>query len=596
MKRIISIALCLILCLCVVFAFAGCNGDKSSEGSLAVEVKKTLDEAKKEVTDAGCTPVVVTVYEKDFKDGAVLSVGKFMDGAKKGDYVTICVNDLSIKDTVEALPVAPRILPKDSFESKILANAGDNERMLTANYTLDVAGEKYILDPSVSDKNIESLASIVSETGYTAADMLNDYIAVGVVPTATEAMKVEVLTADNCTLTETNGTYAVTGYTGTSRNIVVPAEIDSKPVSVIGGSAFVNPINALTVAEGIAAIDSGAVAKAFGLIDISLSDTVIDIAKNAFISPIFTETDGNYTMYAGNIALAYNGDKTVITIPETVKYLAPEIFKDSKALTSVTFSEGLIAIGDGAFSGCDKLANVTFPESLKFIGDNAFYQARAFTEVTLSTNVEFVGDSAFHDCNNVSVLNLNEGLKKIGNSAFKYCLYSEQKTLNATLTIPNSVEYLGNNAFMNGNIVDVKGGEGLTFVGYRPFEETDWFINFAKDTEFGIFNGFLLKYTAPDGFDGTVVLPSDVKGTCGAFQDMTSVKNVKLNDGCVSISDGEFLTNSNLTEVSIPASVTYIGESALDIAKASSITIHCEAGSVAETYAKDKLFKNDNNI
>ncbi|MBE6687035.1 MAG: hypothetical protein E7591_07360 [Ruminococcaceae bacterium] len=595
MKRFISLALCLILCLSLVCVFTGCGGKKKSgEGSMAVEVKKTLDEAKKAVEDKGCTPVVVTVYEKDFKDGSVLSIGKFLDGAKKGDYVTICVNDLSIKDTVEAMPVAPRILPKKSFEDKILANAGSNEAKLKVNYTL--AGEFYVLDPGASDKDIEGIAEAITGTGYKASDMLSDYIAAGVVPTATEAMKADVITADNATLTEVDGAYVVSNYTGTARNIVVPAEIDSKPVKTVGAGLTLNPITALTVEDGITEIESGAVAKAYGLMDVDIPDSVIEIGKNAFINLLFTEADGDYTMFADKIALAYNGSDTDITIPENVKYLAPEIFKDKKALTSVKFSEGLISIGASAFSGCEALANVTFPESLKYIGDSAFYQARAFTEIKLSKNVVEIGADAFHDCSNVSNLVLNDGLKKIGNKAFVYCLYSEQKELNATLTIPASVEYLGNEAFMNANIVDVKGGEGLTFVGYRPFEETDWFINFASDEEFGIFNGFLLKYNVPDEFEGTVVLPDGVKGISGAFKDLAKVKAVKINNGCVSISDNEFLTNSALTEITIPASVTFIGESALDIAKASSITVHCEAGSVAETYAKEKLFKTDNNI
>ncbi|MBR5515976.1 MAG: leucine-rich repeat protein [Clostridia bacterium] len=594
MKRFISIALCVILCLSAVCAFAGCNKDKKGGESLAVEIKKTVDEAKKEVTDAGCIPVIVTVCEEGFDNGAVLSIGKFMDGAKEGDYVTICVNDTSIKETVEALPVAPRMLTKDSFETKILANAGDNETKLKVNYT--AVGDNYVLDPGASGKDITDLAEAITATGYTAADMYNDYVAVGIVPTATEAMKADVLSADNATLTEVNGSYTVSNYTGTSRNVVVPSEIDSKPITSVGASTFLSPVNALTVEEGVEILESGVIAKAYGLIDVNLADSVINIGKNAFINPLFTTVEGDYTMFAGNIALSYNGSETDITIPEDIKYLAPEIFKDKKALTSVTFNEGLVSIGTAAFSGCEALANVTFPESLLYIGDNAFTRARAFTEIKLPANVKVVGNEAFLDCSSVSSLELNDGLKKIGNFAFKYCLFSEQKTLNATLEIPNSVEYLGNYAFMNANIVDVKGGEGLTYVGRRPFEETDWFINFAAGEEFGIFNGFLIKYALPDDFDGNVVVPDGVKGLSGAFEGITKIETVKINDGCISIADSEFLSNSNLTDVTIPASVTVIGESILDIAKVSAITVHCEAGSAAEAYASKNLFKTDNNM
>ena len=73
------------------------------------------------------------------------------------------------------------------------------------------------------------------------------------------------------------------------------------------------------------------------------------------------------------------------------------------------------------------------------------------------------------------------------------------------------------------------------------------------------------------------------------------MQKVVINDGCTTITKNSFTDCAKLTDVTIPASVTYIDDAAFD-KNNSNLTFHVEAGSAAEQFAKDNHLKYDNNI
>ena len=64
-------------------------------------------------------------------------------------------------------------------------------------------------------------------------------------------------------------------------------------------------------------------------------------------------------------------------------------------LTSVTISEGITTIGQGAFEGCSNLASVSLPNSLVSIGLSAFCYCSSLTSITIPGSVTSIGDVAF---------------------------------------------------------------------------------------------------------------------------------------------------------------------------------------------------------
>lgn len=597
-----------ILCVMAVFALASCGGNGSNYNMTKVDM--SLEDACAKVTEAGCTPVVVTVYDEKNEDGAVLSVGEFTGKADNG-FVTVAVNDLSIKETVEAQPLAPRMLTKESYEKKIYAKISSDEsiqKTFDSFYTLkdaDEASERelevmqrsypitktqdiYVLDTGVSSKEIATIEGYIKEmTGYTAEDMFNDYVAVGIVPTPNAALAAEVLSADNCDLEEVDGGVKVVLYKGEGHNIVVPAEIDGKAVvSVADGAIPQSCLHAFTTVSGLKYIEPEACSNAYGLINVTLSDTIMELGKDAFENVLFTETKDDFVTFANEILLSYNGSAAEVTVPDGIRFVGAESFLENSNLTKITLPEGVQSIGASAFKLCENVTEYNIPSTTLKVCDYAFQGIRHITVLHIPDSVIEIGNYAFHECNDVVEFSLGQNVKKIGDNAFEYL------HLITTLDIPASVEYLGNGAFLKcKEIATVTGGAGLTFVGTDAFGEVKWFVELTEDYNY-LADGILVKCNLNEP---EINVPAEVKCISGAFNAKKKMQKVVINDGCTAITLNSFTDCAKLTDVTIPASVTYIDAGAFDKDNPL-LTFHVEAGSAAEQFVKDNHLKYDNNI
>lgn len=607
------ILIALMLCVVAVFALAACGGDdESSTGSITLAVvDKSLDDAKAAVTDAGCVPVVVSVYDDENEDGAVLAIDEFKAESESG-FTTIIVNDLSIKEKVEAQPLVPRIITKDSYESKIYEKISSDEALkktFDSFYTLkdaDEASEReiatmnraypatkdmdiYVLDTGISAKEIANIESAIKDnTDYTAEDMFNDYVKVGIVPTPNANLAADVLSADNCEFTETDEGLTIDLYTGEGQNIVVPAEIGGKKVVKLAKGALPqSTLHALTTVDGLLTIDSESCSNAYGLLNVDLSATIMELGLDAFENALFTETDGGFTTFAGEVLISYSGSDAEVTVPDGIRFVGAHSFLENASLTKVTLPEGVQSIGAGAFKLCENVTEFNIPSTTLKICDEAFYRIRHITTLQIPDSVIEIGNFAFYECNDVVDFKLGEGVKKIGDNAFEYL------HLITTLDIPESVEYLGNNAFLKcKEIATVTGGEGLKFAGAGVFDEVKWYLE-LKDSFCYLTNGILIKHMDKDTVD--IVLPDDVTCISGTFNGGKKPKTVVINDGCVYISKNAFTDMNRLTDVTIPESVTFIDPGAFDKGN-QGLTLHCPAGSAAETFAKENHLRYDNNI
>ena len=599
----------IVLCVVAVFALASCSGGKKNSISMTV-VDMSLEDAKAKIVEAGCTPVVISVYDEKNEDGAVLSIGEFT-GKDDSGFVTVAVNDLSIKSTVEAQSLAPRIIPRDVYEKDIYekissdeslkktfdslytlkscADASEKEReTMQRTYPITKTTDVYVLDTGVSAKELSNIEEYLKEkTEYTAEDMFRDYIEVGIVPTPNNLLKAEVLSADNCDLEETDEGVTVTLYKGEGQNIVVPTEINGKPVVALAeGSLPHSTLHSLTTVDGLKSISAEACSNAYGLMNVTLSNTITDLGLDAFENALFTKTDGAFTTFADCVLLSYKGSDAEVTIPEGIRFIGAEAFIENKSITKVTLPEGVQAIGNAAFKLCENITEFNIPSTTLKVGDEAFLRIRHITKLIIPDSVIEIGNSAFLDCNDVTEFSLGEGIKKIGDNAFEYVM------LITTLDIPESVEYLGNYAFYHCQAVEtVTGGEGLKFVGTGAFEDVAWYN--ALNEENNYINDTILIKTMVNESD--INVPENVTCISGVYQGKKKIKTVVINDGCTAIAKDTFTECVNLLEVTIPASVTYIDAEAFDKSNIN-ITFHVEAGSAAEQFAKDNHYKYDNNI
>ncbi len=167
------------------------------------------------------------------------------------------------------------------------------------------------------------------------------------------------------------------------------------------------------------------------------------------------------------------------------------------------------------------------------------------TDVVIPDGVREIGSSAFVDLNGVErmlmecedydapemeTLTIPDSVEKIGNYAFAYCTNLE------SVTIPDSVREIGDRAFEGCELLrKVRLPEGL-----EEIEEYTFFLCFE------------LK---------TISIPDSVRRIGKGAFDGCSLSRISLPEGLVSIGDEAF-NGCELKKVRIPASVTEIGKNA----------------------------------
>ena len=165
------------------------------------------------------------------------------------------------------------------------------------------------------------------------------------------------------------GNYAFCDCTGLT-NITI-----GNGVTSIGNYAFYgcNRLTSVTIPDSVTSIGSSAFYGCSGLTSITIGSGVTSIGDYAF-SYCTGLTEINYNAVEVNDLTSSNevffnagtlGDGITVTFGDTVKHIPAYLFYISSSsyrpnITSVTIGNGVMSIGNSAFSGCTGLTNVTF--------------------------------------------------------------------------------------------------------------------------------------------------------------------------------------------------------------------------------------------
>ena len=257
-------------------------------------------------------------------------------------------------------------------------------------------------------------------------------------------------------------------------------------------------------------------------------------------------------------------------------YNSPSPFCQSDIKT-VIIEDGVTTIGQYMFYDCDSLVSISIPNSVISIESYALYDCDALTSLVIPDSVETIGRTAIYSCDNLFELSVGKNLKSIDMEVFSYCL-----NLKTVTWYPESISYDSYCFSYNNNIETLNIGSANAFVPSGFKLRTVKTINFINGTESipdSSFSGMtgLQTVTIPDSvtyigskaFYGctsltTVTIPSSVKTIeTSAFENCTELEFVYLNEGLERIEDKAFYNCSYLTDINIPKSVTYIGETIL---------------------------------
>lgn len=244
--------------------------------------------------------------------------------------------------------------------------------------------------------------------------------------------------------------YAVTGYTGGEKTIVVPAQYLGEPVVAIIGAFQGNAdVVSVSIPDSVLLIES-AFHSCTGLTDAAIPHSVVCIGNKTFAGCTgLTEVTIPDSVKAIG-ALAFGGCKglTEATISSGVAEIGECAFSSCTGLTEVTIPDSVTAIKADAFAGCTGLTEVTLPDSEIAIGAGAFRGCTGLTEVTIPGSVTVIGERAFSGCSSLASVTLQNGITQIGIMAFADCALTE-------VAIPDSLSCYGS-AFDDGVVLKSK--------------------------------------------------------------------------------------------------------------------------------------------
>jgi len=303
--------------------------------------------------------------------------------------------------------------------------------------------------------------------------------------------------------------------------------------------------------------------------------------------------------------------------------------------TKAVIESGVTGIGTYAFAGCTGLTGVTIPASVNKIGDYAFEGCPALVDVTITDGVKAIGAFAFNGCTSLTAVNIPSSVQTIDWQAFAGCsgltsivipeiLHIASNTFDhctnlTSVTIPASVSSIGDSAFYDTGLTDVyyygttanwkaividANNDPLTSATIHYANQTagtNVYWEISDDPKVlriwgsGAMNGYYSNGSSSDapwatdaaaietlviadgitgigscafkGFTALtdVTIPGSVTSIGNdAFQDCSSLKSVIIREGVTSISGWMFKNCTGLTSVTIPGSVTSIGSNAFE--------------------------------
>ena len=376
----------------------------------------------------------------------------------------------------------------------------------------------------------------------------------------------------------------------------------------------------ITIGNSVTSIGEQAFSGCSSLTSITIPESVTSIGRNAFLS--CSRLNAVYiTDLAAWCRISFDDDASGGNVANPL-YHAHELYLNGELVTELVIPDSVTSIGLSSFRGCKSLTSITIPDSVTSIEDYAFCACSSLTSITIPNRVTSIGKCAFYNCSSLTSISIPDSVTSIGLSSFRGC-----KSL-TSITIPDSVASIGSYAFYGcssltsitimspdcqiddsqdtiSSTATIYGYTGSTAAAYaEKYERTFVSIGetcgkkliFRMDLDTGVLS-----------ITGTGAMDSWYFDDSPWYAYRTSIRLIQIASGATSIGDFAFDGCSNLVDVEIAETVESIGDGAFDnctsLAKVTilndtckipdradafptSVTIHGNAGSTAEAYAK----------
>ncbi|MBR3861379.1 MAG: leucine-rich repeat domain-containing protein [Oscillospiraceae bacterium] len=314
-------------------------------------------------------------------------------------------------------------------------------------------------------------------------------------------------------------------------------------VIIIGNNAFsdCSSLTCMSIPDSVTSIGFQAFSDCSNLTTVTIPDSVTSIGYRAFFNTPWLSSLGDFAII-NHILLQYQGNETNVIIPNSVTNICGYAFYDCSIMTSVTIPYGVSSIRIGTFSNCYNLTKVTIPNSVTSIDDAAFRNCTSLTNVTIPNSVTSIGYDAFCHCASLANITIPNSVTSIGDEAFSECLSL------TSVTIPNGVTNIGKHTFSNcRNLTSVAISYGVTIIGDWAFSNCSSLTSVTiPDSVTSIGYGAFYECSS---LTNMTIPNSTTSIDYWAFTGCSSLVYVTIPNSVNSIGGGAFSGCSSLTDI-----------------------------------------------
>lgn len=279
-------------------------------------------------------------------------------------------------------------------------------------------------------------------------------------------------------------------------DVVVPAEVDGRPVTALGSSFLKGVrVRSLVLPDTLTRLLDEVFYGCEGLEEVTIPRNLTHLGVG-FIAcpdlkrihvdpdnPAFVERDGVLFSKDGTTLMRYPAgrEERVYTVPDGVTTLGS--FAGSVWLETVILPASVTSVGGYTFRSCPNLRSIVLPEGVTALGYELFHSCERLESVTIPHSARVITRLAFGDCKSLKEITIPEGVEQLDTQAFSYC-----PSL-ASVTIADSVTKIASNAFEDCPKVTFRGHAGSYAQAFAREQGIPFFVVDNPDAAPGDTNG-----------------------------------------------------------------------------------------------------------